>query len=145
MKLIFHISASMAAALFHSGSWSSIGLPQTLTRQYSSWRLELVDLGTLATLVVPCQHISYLLAFRLNLTCANRIFIVELQWNPGVESQAIARAIRLGQKSEVCVTRYMIKGTVEEVCHSQILSCRYILTAIRKWCLSNDSKSSWPL
>ncbi|KAM0457399.1 hypothetical protein ACHAO4_003198 [Trichoderma viride] len=54
--------------------------------------------------------------FGLNLTCANRIFIVELQWNPGVESQAIARAIRLGQKCEVKVTRYLVKGTVEEVC-----------------------------
>ncbi|KAH8123686.1 hypothetical protein FP744_10005786 [Trichoderma asperellum] len=57
--------------------------------------------------------------FGLNLTCANRIFIVELQWNPGVESQAIARAIRLGQKSEVSVTRYLIKGTVEEEMRSQ--------------------------
>ncbi|KAL7972031.1 SNF2 family N-terminal domain-containing protein [Trichoderma sp. SZMC 28014] len=57
--------------------------------------------------------------FGLNLTCANRIFIVELQWNPGVESQAIARAIRLGQKSEVNVTRYLIKGTVEEEMRSQ--------------------------
>ncbi|KAF5982414.1 helicase-like transcription factor [Fusarium coicis] len=39
-------------------------------------------------------------AFGLNLTCANRIFIAELQWNPSVESQAISRAIRLGQQSE---------------------------------------------
>lgn len=52
----------------------------------------------------------------LNLTCANRIFIVELQWNPSVEYQAIARAIRFGQKSEVQVMRYIIRHTVEEVC-----------------------------
>ncbi|RFU78514.1 snf2 family domain-containing [Trichoderma arundinaceum] len=57
--------------------------------------------------------------FGLNLTCANRVFIVELQWNPGVESQAIARAIRLGQKSEVLVTRYLIKDTVEKHMSSQ--------------------------
>lgn len=56
-----------------------------------------------------------LTGLRLNLTCANRIFIVELQWNPGVESQAIARAIRLGQKNKVEVTRYMIDDTVEKV------------------------------
>ena len=55
-------------------------------------------------------------AVRLNLTCANRVFIVELQWNPGVESQAIARAIRLGQENEVHVTRYVVRDTVEEVC-----------------------------
>ncbi|KAF4452457.1 hypothetical protein F53441_4737 [Fusarium austroafricanum] len=53
-------------------------------------------------------------AFGLNLTCANRIFIAELQWNPSVESQAISRAIRLGQESEVRVTRYITKDTVEE-------------------------------
>ncbi|ETS04710.1 hypothetical protein M419DRAFT_73008 [Trichoderma reesei RUT C-30] len=55
----------------------------------------------------------------LNLTCANRIFIVEPQWNPGVESQAIARAIRLGQKNNVEVTRYMIQDTIEEDMRSQ--------------------------
>ncbi|ENH67515.1 Putative SWI/SNF-related matrix-associated actin-dependent regulator of chromatin subfamily A member 3-like 1 [Fusarium oxysporum f. sp. cubense race 1] len=53
-------------------------------------------------------------AFGLNLTCANRIFIAELQWNPSVESQAISRAIRLGQESEVRVTRYITRNTVEE-------------------------------
>ncbi|RSL99878.1 hypothetical protein CDV31_012012 [Fusarium ambrosium] len=53
-------------------------------------------------------------AFGLNLTCANRIFIAELQWNPSVENQAIARAIRLGQENEVLVRRYVIKDTVEE-------------------------------
>ncbi|RYP37143.1 hypothetical protein DL767_003097 [Monosporascus sp. MG133] len=58
-------------------------------------------------------------AFGLNLTCANRVFIVELQWNPGVENQAIARAIRLGQHNEVHVTRYVIKDTVEEEMRSQ--------------------------
>ncbi|KAK1990726.1 SNF2 family domain-containing protein [Colletotrichum falcatum] len=58
-------------------------------------------------------------AFGLNLTCANRVFIVELQWNPSVENQAIARAIRFGQDQKVLVTRYVIKGTVEEEMRSQ--------------------------
>lgn len=56
-----------------------------------------------------------LTSLRLNLTCANRVFIIELQWNPAVENQAIARAIRLGQEEIVHVTRYMVKNTVEEV------------------------------
>lgn len=43
------------------------------------------------------------------------MFIVELQWNPSVENQAIARAIRLGQGQKVFVTRYVIKDTVEVV------------------------------
>lgn len=49
------------------------------------------------------------------MTCANRVFIVELQWNPSVESQAIARAIRLGQDQDVSVIRYIINDTVEQV------------------------------
>ncbi|KAI1871434.1 uncharacterized protein JN550_004428 [Neoarthrinium moseri] len=58
-------------------------------------------------------------AFGLNLTCANRVFIVELQWNPSVESQAIARAIRLGQDQQVSVIRYIMKNTVEQAMQSQ--------------------------
>lgn len=46
---------------------------------------------------------------------AQRVFIVESQWNPSVENQAISRAIRIGQREHVLVTRYIIKGTVEEV------------------------------
>jgi SNF2 family DNA or RNA helicase len=40
---------------------------------------------------------------------------VELQWNPSVERQAIARAIRINQKDKVIVTRYMMLDTVEQV------------------------------
>ncbi|KAH7125932.1 SNF2 family N-terminal domain-containing protein [Dactylonectria macrodidyma] len=58
-------------------------------------------------------------AFGLNLTAASRIFIVELQWNPSVENQAIARAIRLRQRDKVIVTRYMMTGTIEQEMKSQ--------------------------
>jgi hypothetical protein len=61
------------------------------------------------------------------------VFIVELQWNPGLEHQAIARAIRLGQKNEVHVTRYVIKDTVEEVCSIVTLAAsQFVLTRRRK-------------
>jgi SNF2 family DNA or RNA helicase len=52
---------------------------------------------------------------RLNLATANRVFIVEPQWNPSVENQAIARALRLGQKQSVTVVRYVVDQTVELV------------------------------
>lgn len=45
------------------------------------------------------------------------MFIVEPQWNPSVENQAVARAIRLRQQDKVVVTRYMMLETVEQVCN----------------------------
>ncbi|RHZ55951.1 hypothetical protein CDV55_101568 [Aspergillus turcosus] len=54
-------------------------------------------------------------AFGLNLQSVNRVFIVEPQWNPSVESQAVARAIRLGQEQQVLVTRYLVEDSIEEV------------------------------
>lgn len=55
----------------------------------------------------------------LNLTAANRVFIVEPQWNPSVEKQAVARALRLGQGQSVLVTRYITNHTVEQEMRSQ--------------------------
>ncbi len=50
-----------------------------------------------------------------------------------MESQAIARAIRLGQENEVYVTRYVIKDTVEEVCSPVTLAIsRLVLIRCRK-------------
>jgi hypothetical protein len=51
----------------------------------------------------------------LNLATANRVFLVEPQWNPSVENQAIARALRLGQEQAVTVTRYVVDQSVELV------------------------------
>ncbi|KAK2745332.1 hypothetical protein FQN55_006237 [Onygenales sp. PD_40] len=58
-------------------------------------------------------------AVGLNLTSANRVFIVEPQWNPSVENQAVARAMRLGQGRSVLVTRYVVDRTVEMEMRSQ--------------------------
>ncbi|KAF2228779.1 hypothetical protein EV356DRAFT_46167 [Viridothelium virens] len=53
-------------------------------------------------------------AVGLNLSCANYIHIVEPQWNPTIEEQAIARALRLGQTREVTVIRYIVENSVEK-------------------------------
>ena len=50
-----------------------------------------------------------------NLSVANYIHILEPQWNPSVESQAIGRVVRLGQTKPVTVFRYLVKDTVEKV------------------------------
>ncbi|KAK5050382.1 hypothetical protein LTR84_003663 [Exophiala bonariae] len=48
-----------------------------------------------------------------NLSVANRIHILEPQWNPSIESQAVGRVLRLGQTRTVSVIRYIVNNTVE--------------------------------
>ncbi|CAO2650533.1 Nn.00g018250.m01.CDS01 [Neocucurbitaria sp. VM-36] len=48
------------------------------------------------------------------LTVAHRIHLLEPQWNPSVESQAIGRVVRLGQERPVTVIRYIMNKTVEK-------------------------------
>ena len=50
----------------------------------------------------------------LDLTAASRAYIVEPQWNPMNEAQALDRLYRWGQKSEVTLKRYLIRDTTEE-------------------------------
>ncbi|OTB05739.1 hypothetical protein M426DRAFT_259935 [Hypoxylon sp. CI-4A] len=54
-------------------------------------------------------------AVGLNLAVANRVHIVEPQWNPSVEEQAVARALRMSQTREVTIIRYIMQNTVKQV------------------------------
>lgn len=49
----------------------------------------------------------------LNLTNANRVFLLDSWWNPAVEDQAVDRVHRIGQTKQVFVTKYKIMDTVE--------------------------------
>lgn len=50
----------------------------------------------------------------LDLTAANQAFLLEPQWNPMLEEQAMARVHRLGQKKVVRLVRLLMKDTFEE-------------------------------
>lgn len=50
----------------------------------------------------------------LNLTAADRVILLDDWWNPAVESQAFARAHRIGQLNDVEVYRLVCRNTVEE-------------------------------
>ncbi|OAL46509.1 DNA repair protein-like protein rad5 [Pyrenochaeta sp. DS3sAY3a] len=50
----------------------------------------------------------------LNLTCANRVFMMDPWWSFAVESQAIDRVHRMGQERDVTVTRFVVEGSIEE-------------------------------
>ncbi|KAH6664215.1 SNF2 family N-terminal domain-containing protein [Halenospora varia] len=58
-------------------------------------------------------------AVGLNLAVASRIYLLEPQWNPSIELQAIGRALRLVQTDQVTIVRYIMMETVEE---SSVLS-----------------------
>ena len=50
----------------------------------------------------------------LDLTAASRAYIMEPQWNPMSESQALDRIHRLGQEKEVETIRYVVRNSYEE-------------------------------
>lgn len=50
----------------------------------------------------------------LNLTEADYVFIIDPWWNPAAESQAIARAHRIGQNKQVIAYRFITQNTIEE-------------------------------
>ncbi|KAF8247265.1 hypothetical protein K440DRAFT_308066 [Wilcoxina mikolae CBS 423.85] len=60
-------------------------------------------------------------AVGLNLTVANYIHLIEPQWNPMVETQAIGRAHQLGQQKPVTVFRYVTARSIEETVQSRRL------------------------
>ena len=50
----------------------------------------------------------------LNLTTASKVYVMEPQFNPAAEAQAVDRVHRLGQDREVTITRYIMDGSFEE-------------------------------
>jgi superfamily II DNA or RNA helicase len=52
-------------------------------------------------------------AVGINLTQANRVFLMEPSFNPALEAQAIGRVHRLGQKRNVEIVRLVMKDSVE--------------------------------
>ncbi|KAF2421570.1 DNA repair protein, RAD5 [Tothia fuscella] len=50
----------------------------------------------------------------LNLTSAERVFMMDPWWSFAVEAQAIDRVHRMGQEREVRVVRFIAKGSIEE-------------------------------
>ncbi len=63
------------------------------------------------------KYPSLLNISRLNLTTANHVFLMEPQWNPMIEDQALDRVHRIGQTKEVTTVRYIVNNTLEEVRH----------------------------
>src|ERR1035437_7642240 len=50
----------------------------------------------------------------LTLTAASHVVHFDRWWNPAVENQATDRAVRIGQKQNVLVHKFVCRGTIEE-------------------------------
>lgn len=50
----------------------------------------------------------------LNLTSGSHVYVMEPQFNPAAEAQAVDRVHRLGQKREVVVSRFIMHNSFEE-------------------------------
>ncbi|KAL8711990.1 MAG: hypothetical protein Q9220_003686 [cf. Caloplaca sp. 1 TL-2023] len=50
----------------------------------------------------------------LNLTTGSKVYVMEPQFNPAAEAQAVDRVHRLGQTREVTITRYIMQDSFEE-------------------------------
>ncbi|MGC1272387.1 MAG: DEAD/DEAH box helicase [Planctomycetaceae bacterium] len=69
-------------------------------------------------------------AVGLNLQFAGYVFLFDRWWNPAVEDQAINRAHRIGCKSQVIVTKFICKDTVEERIDMVLRQKRELFAAI---------------
>lgn len=49
----------------------------------------------------------------LNLVGANHLFLLDMHWNPQLESQACDRIYRVGQTKNVVIHRFLCEATVE--------------------------------
>ena len=50
----------------------------------------------------------------LNLVGANRMFILDIHWNPALEQQCSDRIYRVGQTKNVTIYRFICENTIEE-------------------------------
>ncbi|KAG7361602.1 SNF2-related protein [Nitzschia inconspicua] len=79
----------------------------------------------------------------LNLIGANRIVLVDPDWNPSTDIQAMARIYRQGQKKPCYVYRMFTSGTVEEViCQRQMKKGALVALTVDSESSSKRKKSS---
>ena len=74
-------------------------------------------------------------AVGINLTQANRVFLMEPSFNPALEAQAIGRIHRLGQKRAVEIVRLVVKDSFEE---------RMVQFLEKKYCQSPSGDTEEP-
>ncbi|CAN9095116.1 unnamed protein product [Alternaria alternata] len=80
-------------------------------------------------------HTSSCGACGLDLTAASTVHLLEPQWNPSLEDQALARVHRIGQTRPVTAIRYLMEDSFEE----QVLKIQDRKKLLSSTLLSNGS------
>ncbi|KAK8893556.1 DNA excision repair protein ERCC-6 [Tritrichomonas musculus] len=68
----------------------------------------------------------------VNLIGADRVIIVDPDWNPSTDNQALERAWRIGQKKDVLVYRLITVGTIEEKMYKKQIYKQFLSEKILK-------------
>lgn len=68
----------------------------------------------------------------VNLTGADRVIIVDPDWNPSTDNQALERAWRIGQTRDVSVYRLITVGTIEEKMYKKQIYKQFLSEKILK-------------
>lgn len=66
----------------------------------------------------------------INLECANHVFLMDPNYNPGLEIQAIHRVHRMGQLKPVSITKFIAANTIEE----NIENLRKVKASMSSYC-----------
>ncbi|KAF2235058.1 hypothetical protein EV356DRAFT_445723 [Viridothelium virens] len=76
-------------------------------------------------------------AIGIDLTAASRVYLLEPQWNPSLEDQALARVHRVGQTRPVTTIRCVMEDSIEE----RIINIQDRKKLLASLLLSNESSS----
>eukprot|EP01129_Flabellula_baltica_P004187 TRINITY_DN1431_c0_g4_i1.p1 TRINITY_DN1431_c0_g4~~TRINITY_DN1431_c0_g4_i1.p1 ORF type:complete len:391 (+),score=104.37 TRINITY_DN1431_c0_g4_i1:142-1314(+) len=107
----FTMFLDLIQAQFYNMGWKHErydGSMTTVERQYALDNFEAVPGNNILLCSIKSGGVG------LNLTCANRVFLMEPWWNPAIDEQAIDRVHRIGQKKVVQVISYVVKDSIEE-------------------------------
>ena len=66
----------------------------------------------------------------INLAAANKVIIFDPDWNPMVDLQAMERALRIGQKRDVTIYKFVCEDTIEERIYQRQIFKKYMAAKI---------------
>ncbi|KAK8051006.1 hypothetical protein PG993_002391 [Apiospora rasikravindrae] len=70
----------------------------------------------------------------LNLTCANRVILIDPWWNASIEEQAFGRVFRIGQEKETYLQSILVRDTIDKRMHKLQLRKTKMINQTMQYC-----------